>query len=48
MLTYRHHISQVERAIAMGAEDYFFKGDPVDQLYVVVEQLLDRPVFANN
>ena len=40
MLTYRHHISHVERAIGLGAADYFFKGDPIEQLYTVVEQLL--------
>jgi DNA-binding response OmpR family regulator len=40
MLTYRQHISHVERAITLGAADYFFKDDPIHQLYVVIKQQL--------
>jgi DNA-binding response OmpR family regulator len=43
MLTNREHISNVERAIALGADDYLFKDDAVSQLVLSVPQLLNPP-----
>jgi DNA-binding response OmpR family regulator len=40
MLTNSEHISQVERALDLGADDYLFKDDAVCQLGAVVAQLL--------
>jgi len=42
MLTNREHISNVERAIALGADDYFFKDDAIERLGATVLQLLER------
>src|SRR5213080_365569 len=41
MLTNREHISNVERAIALGADNYLFKDDAAEQLCAAVMQLLD-------
>jgi DNA-binding response OmpR family regulator len=41
MLTNREHISNIERAIALGANDYLFKDDAVTQLGTCVLQLID-------
>lgn len=40
MLTHREHISQVERALALGAADYLFKDDVPLELCSVVDQAL--------
>ena len=40
MLTDRDHISSVERAIALGANDYLFKDDAAHQPGAVVGQLV--------
>jgi DNA-binding response OmpR family regulator len=40
MLTNREHISNVERAIALGADDYFFKDDAMERIGAAVLQLL--------
>jgi DNA-binding response OmpR family regulator len=44
MLTHREHISQVERAIALGAADYLFKDDAVQMLCTVVQPFLATTV----
>jgi DNA-binding response OmpR family regulator len=41
MLTNREHISNVERAISLGVDNYLFKDDAVEQLCAAVMQLLD-------
>ena len=41
MLTNREHVSNVERAIELGADGYLFKDDVVDLLCPSVRQLLD-------
>ena len=45
MLTNREHISNVERAIALGANGYLFKDDVAELLCPSVEQLLDPQLF---
>ena len=42
MLTHRAHVSDVERAIALRADDYLFKEDIMQQLCAVVDHFL-RP-----
>jgi DNA-binding response OmpR family regulator len=41
MLTNREHISNVERAISLGVDNYIFKDDAVEQVCAAVIQLLD-------
>ena len=41
MLTNREHISNVERAISLGVDNYIFKDDAAEQLCAAVVQLLD-------
>jgi DNA-binding response OmpR family regulator len=43
MLTNREHISNVERALALGANDYLFKDDALTMLVTAVPQLLTLP-----
>jgi len=40
MLTHREHISNVARAIELGADDYLFKDEALQQVGSAVEQLL--------
>ena len=40
MLTNREHISNVERAISLGVDNYLFKDDATEQLCAAVGQLL--------
>ena len=40
MLTHREHISNVTRAIELGADDYLFKDEALQQVGVAVAQLL--------
>ncbi|WP_298490250.1 PleD family two-component system response regulator [uncultured Chloroflexus sp.] len=40
MLTHREHVSSVQRAIDLGANDYLFKDDAVSALLPVVEQVI--------
>ena len=42
MLTNREHISNVERAISLGVDNYLFKDDAVKQICAAVMHLLDR------
>ena len=41
MLTNREHISNVERAITLGADNYLFKDDAAEQLCTAVMELLE-------
>ena len=41
MLTNREHISNVERALTLGADNYLFKDDAAEQLCAAVIQLLE-------
>jgi DNA-binding response OmpR family regulator len=43
MLTNREHISNVERAITLGADGYLFKDDAVNELIPSVAQLIGLP-----
>ncbi len=40
MLTHREHVSSVQRAIDLGADDYLFKDDAASALLPVVEQAM--------
>ena len=40
MLTNREHISNVERAITLGADNYLFKDDAAEQLCAAVMELI--------
>jgi DNA-binding response OmpR family regulator len=40
MLTHREHISNVARAIELGADDYLFKDEALEQICGAVEQIL--------
>jgi DNA-binding response OmpR family regulator len=40
MLTHREHISSVTRAIELGADDYLFKDEALQQIGAAVEQIL--------
>jgi DNA-binding response OmpR family regulator len=42
MLTHREHISNVTRALELGADDYLFKDEALQQVGAAVEQLLER------
>lgn len=42
MLTHREHISNVERALELGADDYLPKEDALTQVCTVVQQILLR------
>jgi DNA-binding response OmpR family regulator len=41
MLTNREHISNVERAISLGVDDYLFKDDTSDQLIATVLKFVE-------
>jgi DNA-binding response OmpR family regulator len=41
MLTNREHISNVERALSLGVDNYLFKDDAAEQLCAAVMQMLD-------
>jgi DNA-binding response OmpR family regulator len=42
MLTHREHVSNVERALDLGAEDYLPKQDALQQICTTVDHILSR------